>query len=141
MHSSYRLRWAATVCLILPMLVSCREPAPYRKETYSVTGQIRVNGKPAAGVAVLCRDVRGIDAEHPTITSALTDQDGRFRLSTYESGDGVPDGEYVLSFEWRDYSPFTGSYDGPDKLGGRYSTPIANSSPLLLLQESKSISE
>ncbi len=55
----------------------------------------------------------------PTVSSAFTGPDGEFSISTYESGDGVPAGDYVLTFMWGQKEAFSGRYGGPDKLGNR----------------------
>ena len=64
-----------------------------------------------------------MDQEHPTISSTLTGEDGKFEISTYKSGDGVPAGDYTLAFMWGKLNLIAGSYGGPDKLNGRYSDP------------------
>lgn len=92
-----------------------------RKETYPVTGEIYVDGQPAEGLAVRCTNVNGLDQEQPTISSAFTDKEGKFEISTYETADGVPEGEYILTFEWGKWNLVSGSYGGPDKLNKRYS--------------------
>lgn len=99
------------------------DEGPYRKETHPVVGQVLIDGKPVKDVAVKARSVEGLDQEHPTVTSAFTDEEGRFELSTYESGDGIPEGEYVLTFVWGRWNSFSMSYGGPDKLKGRYNDP------------------
>ena len=111
----------AAICCLL--LCSCGKREPYRKDTYPVTGEVYVDAQPAAELQVYCHSVAGIDAMDPTVSSALTDKTGKFEISTYESADGVPEGEYVLTFTWKEYSPITGGYDGKDKLDGRYSNP------------------
>jgi hypothetical protein len=64
-----------------------------------------------------------MDAAMPTVSSAFTGQDGGFSISTYESGDGVPAGDYVLTFMWGQKEAFSGGYGGPDKLSNRYTDP------------------
>jgi 5-hydroxyisourate hydrolase-like protein (transthyretin family) len=87
-----------------------------------VTGQVLVDGSPAEGVSVTCQDVNGVDKENPTVSGATTDQDGSFAISTYKAGDGVPDGDYVLTFFLAEMNPFTKEF-GPDKLNDRYKDP------------------
>jgi 5-hydroxyisourate hydrolase-like protein (transthyretin family) len=93
------------------------------KPTVPVKGEVYVDGKPAADVAITCENVQGQDAKNPTVSSAKTKEDGKFAISTYEKGDGVPEGEYGLAFTWREYSAFKHAYVGPEKLGKRYSDP------------------
>lgn len=110
-----RLLALAALCLAFS---SCGEEQS-RKETFPVTGEVYVDGQPAADLAVRCIDVKGLDKEQPTTSSAFTDEKGRFEISTYEQADGVPAGEYVLTFQWGQRSTMTRAYSG-DKLKGRY---------------------
>jgi hypothetical protein len=110
----------AIVCL---HLCSCAEETPDRKPTFPVTGRVQVDGQPAAQLSIACHDVKGVDPLHPTVSSAITDQDGKFAVSTYQSGDGLPEGEYVLTFAWGKLDLLSKSYGGADRLKGRYSEP------------------
>lgn len=110
--------------LLVGVLSSCgEEKGPPRKETYPVTGQVIVDGQPAENLAVKCHNLEGMDKEDPTVSSAFTDEEGKFELSTYESGDGVPPGEYVLTFFWGQRNMISMTYGGPDKLNGKYRDP------------------
>jgi len=112
-----RMAALAVLCL---WLSSCGERTPDRKETFPVTGEVYVDGQPAAQLQIACHDVKGIDAAVPTVSSAMTGPDGKFAISTYQSADGVPEGEYLLTFTWGTFNMITKSYGGPDKLNGRY---------------------
>ena len=96
----------------------------YAKETTPVMGRLTVDGKPpGAPVTVTCHPASGPDLEHPTITQALTNENGEFTFSTYKSGDGVPPGEYKLTFFWGKFNAMTRSFAGPDRLKNRYRKP------------------
>ncbi len=114
------------MCLAVPvgcclLLCSCSKQGPPRKETYPVTGEVRVDGQPAALLAVRCVDVKGLDKAAPP-SAAFTDESGKFQIATYQAAAGVPEGEYLLTFEWGKWN-LDGSYGGPDKLNGRYKDP------------------
>jgi hypothetical protein len=113
-----RLLALAALCLVFS---SCGEEQ-FRKETFPVTGEVYVDGEPAAELAVRCINVNGLDKEHPTTSAAFTDKTGEFEISTYEQADGVPVGDYVLTFQWGQWNRMTASYGG-DKLNGRYRDP------------------
>ena len=115
--SAKQLAALAVLCL---WFCSCGEKMPDRKETFPVTGEVYVDGQPAAQLQVACHDVKGLDAAAPTVSSALTGPDGKFAISTYQSADGVPAGEYLLTFAWGTFNMISKSYGGPDKLKGRY---------------------
>ena len=119
-RSMTRLAIVAMYCVLF---CSCGKKDESRKETYPVSGVVFVDGQAAANLAVRCTDVNGLDKENPTISSAFTDDQGKFEISTYESSDGVPAGEYVLTFVWGEWNLISGSYGGPDKLKDRYTDP------------------
>lgn len=116
-------------CLLITALVaglaSCSgDDEPFRKPTFPVVGKVTVDGAaPTSAVQVHCHAASGVDAEHPTFSQTETKEDGSFEISTYESGDGVPEGDYVLTFVWQDFNLFNRSYSGPDKLNNRYADP------------------
>lgn len=94
---------------------------PAKGQLYSVTGTLKVNGKPAENALILL---------HPKTTtketvrpSARVKADGTFDVTTFEAGDGAEAGEYIVTVEWRlpPKTPFDGN--GPDQLEGAYSNP------------------
>jgi hypothetical protein len=107
----------------LVAIASCSSRDPNWKETFPVTGEVYVDGQPAAMLQVALHDRVGIDKSQPTFSSTFTGNDGRFALSTYEDGDGVPAGEYAITFLWGELNMFSMQYGGPDKLRGQYSDP------------------
>jgi len=116
-----RLLVTVAICLLA---ASCGPKLPPNiKPTFPVSGELSVNGKPVADVTIVCENVQGADAKNPTVSSAKTTADGKFAFSTYREGDGVPEGEYALTFSWREYSNAKRSFIGADKLNGRYKDP------------------
>ena len=111
------------LCLLL---CSCSGGDANRKETFPVTGEVHVDGSPAAQLAVKCHSTTGLDAANPTVSAAFTDESGKFEISTYEKADGVPAGDYVLTFMWGQWNAISMTYGGPDKLNGRYEDPEAS---------------
>lgn len=113
-------RLIASLFLMSITCYGCSGGAPDRKETCKVTGQVIIDGKPTESVGVYCHDLNGFDKTDPTVSSTLSGRDGKFEMSTYEKGDGVPPGEYAMTFMWGQYN-FKMEYSGPDKLNKRYS--------------------
>lgn len=89
-----------------------------RVETFPVTGTVLVNGAPVAGLLVAGHPQGESEIKHRLVCN--TDEQGAFTLGTYESADGLPQGEYKLTFEW-----LQGTMLGPetDKLKGAYADP------------------
>lgn len=121
-----RLSIAVGCCLLL---CSCgREMRPGGADaTYAVKGEVSVDDSPVEGLRVICHS-DSPDQQYPTASLAVTDAQGGFALATYVEGDGLREGQYVLTFEWRDgYSVVSGIPAGPDKLGNRYQSPDKSS--------------
>ncbi len=114
-----RLVFVLMMCLVVG---ACGSKTDNRKKTFPVVGKLLIDGKPVEQVAVYCMPVDGLDKENPTSTSAFTDADGRFEFNTYEKGDGVPEGNYVLTFKWGKFNLVTADYGG-DKFKGKYLDP------------------
>ncbi len=114
-----------SLCWITFPLLSCSSvEEPYTKKTFPVKGQITVDGKePGSTVQVMCHNLGEADTKHPTISGSKTDDDGSFELSTYTTGDGIPVGDYTLTFQWKKYNSMSRGYSGPDKLKKRYDKP------------------
>lgn len=92
------------------------------KAVFPVTGVILVDGKaPGSVLQIGVHEQGGIDKEDPSVSSGISNEDGTFALSTYVTGDGVPKGEYTLTFTWKEFNAFSANYSGKDKLNNRYS--------------------
>jgi hypothetical protein len=113
-----RLAWVVVSTLLI--CAGCgREPrGGPRVETFPVTGTVLVNGTPAAGLLVAGHPQGESEIKHRLACN--TDDQGKFTLGTYESADGLPEGQYKLTFEWME-----GTMLGPetDKLKGAYADP------------------
>lgn len=85
-----------------------------------VKGVVVIDGKPQKMVAVRCHPLKKNASQMESIGQAFTEEDGSFTISTKTTGDGLPAGEYVLTFEWGQMNYISMQYGGPDKLNGRY---------------------
>lgn len=112
-----------SVAILLAIAIGCSPQGPPRTPTFPITGQVYVDGQPAAELAVFFTNTNGVDKNQPTFSTANTDAEGKFKVSTYESGDGIPEGTYAVTFMWGQVNLMTMSYGGPDKLNDRYSDP------------------
>jgi hypothetical protein len=120
------LQWTALASLGL-WICSCnrREAAipSAPKSTSPVSGQVLVDGKPTAKLSVTCHDVQATNTKSGPRPVGLTGDDGNIEFSTYQKGDGVPAGEYVLTFAWREWVPYWNRFEGVDRLKDRYADP------------------
>ncbi|MFH1266841.1 MAG: hypothetical protein ABIK89_14020 [Planctomycetota bacterium] len=117
MHSTFQ--WAVAA-VVVTVCVGCSEgqKGGSRVETFPLTGKVLVDGAPAARLVVSCHPQSDTGIAYALV--GHTNEEGVFSISTYEAGDGLPEGEYKLTFEW----PEGGGFGPPtDKLKGAYSDP------------------
>ncbi|MBW8885605.1 MAG: hypothetical protein JF612_12715 [Planctomycetia bacterium] len=84
---------------------------------------VTYQGQPIGGAFLALHPKAGASADVPTAT-AVVQSDGTFAITTYDRGDGVPQGDYVVTVQWRkaikagaDFVP------GPNLLPVKYSRP------------------
>ncbi len=53
---------------------------------------------------------------------AKTEPDGTFKVSTYDAGDGAPEGEFTVTITWPTVSVEDGGY-GEDRFQGKFNNP------------------
>lgn len=94
-----------------------------RAAVYPAEGRVVWNGQPLAGAQVVLYPQGQSDAK--TVPArAQTDSEGRFRLSTYGTADGAPEGEYAVTVvHYRVRQQDGGSVPGPNVLPAKYASP------------------
>ncbi len=65
---------------------------------YPVSGTVSVGGKPIEGVRVTLVPIGGSEKLQKERPSGVTDEIGRFELTTFVRGDGAPAGEFTVLF-------------------------------------------
>ncbi|EAQ79751.1 hypothetical protein [Blastopirellula marina] len=107
--------------LAFTVLTGCGQPEEPRPELIPVKGTFAINGKPAEGAMLVFHPANGEEFDvRGTRPRAIVGQDGQFSMTTYQSDDGIPVGEYDLSVLWFDNPDASNPHD---KLGGRYAVP------------------
>lgn len=119
-------RWSQCLCFAVAavMFAGCGSDGPQggpRVKTIPLKGLVKVDGTAASFLRVIANPSNGAGAL-PVSPAALTNSEGKFELSSYESGDGVPPGDYVLTFEWGEMNLMNGQYSG-DHFKGKYADP------------------
>ena len=102
-----------------------------RPAVHPVTGHVFFHKTtPAAGAFVVFQPAT--DAQKQAMAArpfATVEADGSFSLTTYETNDGAPEGDYGVTIVWtppvKTKGPriTDGDATAPDKLGGRYGNP------------------
>ena len=112
-----------TAVLAAVLLAGCGRSGPPRVPTHLAKGVITYQGQPVAGAFVALHPKEAAKPDVPTPT-AIVQPDGSFAVTTYDSGDGVPEGEYVLTIQWRRAVKQGGEYlPGPNLLPAKYGKP------------------
>lgn len=112
---------ALVVWTALALPAGCQK-VPEKVPVHKVTGSVlTADGKPAAGATVAFHPVGR--EPYPFTPFGTVGRDGAFTPTSYETGDGVPAGDYAVTVVWRSSDP-DGEAMGPDKLKGRgYNDP------------------
>ncbi|MEK6233573.1 MAG: hypothetical protein N2C14_02590, partial [Planctomycetales bacterium] len=134
-HPTTDRRALIRIALRVPILVgllfafaSCggdSRPEIDRLPAHPVRGKVLHKGKPAKGVMVILhpKDKAKADkyfkAGRPR---GYPDAKGEFMVTTYDSGDGAPVGDYEVVAIWKITDQETGE-EGPDLLKSRYNNP------------------
>jgi hypothetical protein len=108
-------------------IAGCSKTEEGRIPVYPVSGKVTVNGQSAAGARVVfygaTPDLTGPGTPAPAGT---TDENGEFRLRSYDPEDGAPAGEFKVTVDWPEPIPPNVDqemYRPKDRLQGRYSNP------------------
>ena len=113
--------------ILVAMLPGCTR-SEYPNETYPVRGRIQtVDGTPARDVRVTLHSEKLISEGDPFRPSGMTNDQGIFKLTTYETHDGAPAGDYAITFRWA--TPQKSLLDPlpKDKLDNRFAMPTEKS--------------
>jgi hypothetical protein len=115
---------ASTVAIVvLLVLAGCGRSGPPRAATNPTTGSITYQGQPIVGAFLALHPKAGAAADVPTAT-AVVRPDGKFAVTTYDTGDGVPEGDYVVTVQWRKATKSGGEFvPGPNLLPAKYTRP------------------
>lgn len=117
---------AAMALLAAAAVVGCGS-GPDRIPVYKAAGKITFNNQPVDG-AFLVLHPKGAapqaDVPKPT---ALVKADGTFEPTTFDTADGAPAGDYVVTIEWRKLVNTGGEWaPGPNLLPAKYSNPATS---------------
>lgn len=112
--------WAAGVILAIGfVLIGCGPQDDGRLKSYPVRGKVTVDGQPTKGVYVfLVPDKQ--PSTHGIYPNAITDENGEYWVSTYDSEDGAPLGDYTVTAKWPEGEGLMVNSESPDRLQGKY---------------------
>jgi hypothetical protein len=94
-----------------------------RLAVFPVSGRVEFENQAASGAFLVFHPV-GKDGPEVVRPSALVKPDGTFTATTYEAGDGAPEGEYAVTVEWRKLIVNGADAEaGPNVVPARYGRP------------------
>lgn len=99
-------------CLITScLLTGCPEPDdPLARPVFPVSGRIVYRGQPIPDATVCLQPVKSFEDNKPTVLPRATvNRAGDFTVSTYNTNDGAPVGQYYVKVSW------LGPLDGVDE--------------------------
>jgi len=73
-----------------------------QQKTYPVSGQILYEGRPVKGLTVVFRPLDSTLFKWQEQPQAISDEDGKFSIRTYDADDGAPAGEYQVGIAMLD---------------------------------------
>jgi hypothetical protein len=95
----------------LTAIMGCGKTEPERVAVFPAAGKVTFKGEPTVGAVVTLHPKAPLE-KVPT-PRASVGTDGSFKITTFNSADGAPEGEYVLTVSW--YKPVK---VGPDMTSG-----------------------
>lgn len=114
---------ATLAVLTLAGMVGCGGPKPDTPGLVKTSGRVVAGNKPAAGAVLVFHPVGRAGGQLPP--RARAGPDGRFAVTAADGGDGLPEGEYVVTVEWRVASGENGD-DGKNLAADRYTRPTTS---------------
>lgn len=104
------------------LVTGCGETPSERVTTFPIEGTITFKGQSIPGAFVTLHPKTPLTDVPPPRANILAD--GSLKVSTFDGGDGAPEGEYILTIEW--YKPVKNGSDivaGPNVIPKMYSSP------------------
>jgi hypothetical protein len=122
------LRRAAYLGMVCATLANsgCGSADTGRVAVIKTAGKVTFKNQPVEGAFLVLhpKDAATADAPRPT---ALVKPDGSFQPTTFDSADGAPAGEYVVTVEWRKLVQVGGEWQpGPNLLPQKYGNPATS---------------
>jgi hypothetical protein len=117
---------ASAAALLLLVAAGCgKTQDPNRLPVFRASGKVTFQGKAPAGALVVLHPKVSTPENQAVRPRAYVKEDGSFELSSYESNDGAPAGDYAVVLVWPKpvKSPSGELSAGPNVLPPKYSRP------------------
>lgn len=118
-----RSGFAAALVLMALGMVGCGGEGAARLPVHPVEGVVTRDGKPLAN-ALVALHPKTPQAGHEIAPRAQTDESGQFKVTTYDTNDGAPEGEYAVTVQYYQLiQNGTSSEPGPNVLSPKIALP------------------
>jgi hypothetical protein len=127
-------KWAPVLAIGCLVAIGCgsksdraaqafRDAGIEKLDVARVAGIVTIDGAaPAPFTLVMLWDPKKPDG----VFHAICDSNGQFEFTSYERGDGVPPGQYVVLFAQFNMARRLGDFEAPDMLHNLYNDPDKN---------------
>jgi hypothetical protein len=95
-HPDIRLGPRTSLVFAVAFVLGCSAKHPERLPVFPVEGAVTLNGQPLPNALVILH-AKGPNAPQDVAPRGQTDLTGKFKITSYESGDGAPPGEYTVT--------------------------------------------
>jgi hypothetical protein len=122
-QSAYRTRLRGLLALIslAGFFVSVGCNSEVRVPVFPVTGKVTYQGQTPVGAQVVLHPVIYTGPDSITPIGTVLD-DGSFKVTAYDPGDGAPQGDYVATVQWFKITKEAGA-PGPNVIPKKYADP------------------
>lgn len=117
------LLWVLASCVVFSGCGSAKRKVG-DLPVYSVRGSVTFNGEPLEAAIVTLRPID--ENKKQPASQGVTDELGEFVLSTYNVGDGAPDGKYTVTISCEDRNGKKVGGEFPERLPVRYQSPATS---------------
>ncbi len=133
MLTSRRGFGVGALLLCSSILVSgCSKSGIERLPVFPVDGQVTRDGQPLSGALVVLHPQGNLDAR-ALPARATTDAEGKFKATTYDTGDGAAEGEYAITVELYETVEVDGNLvPGPNVLDASLASPTTSQLKVLV---------
>lgn len=96
-QTALRLSLLIAMVASAPLLTGCSKKET-RKPVFVVTGKVTYNSSPIENATIVFHPI-GEEGPNAVKSRGKTDAQGNFKLTTYDTNDGAPAGEYQVTVE------------------------------------------